>query len=146
MENTSILLEDGQLEKELFEHDYFFDHFTTGRGKLYRKSRIKIVKQYFERFDEVPTLAIENFFPEILLRNICNDSRIITHSQAVAEIQSFIDADTTGFFLQPEGRTNTYRGEFAPEFFKALKEDDQTLMFEILQKAHAVEHSFDKKF
>lgn len=142
----SILLEKEQLKEELFVHPYFFEHYATGRGYIYSEYRINFIKEYFDRFRDVPMLAIENFVPYVLLRSLCNDLNLETHSQIVAEIQTFIDADVNGFFLQPEGRTNIYRGEFSISFYRAVKENNHKEMVEILKKAEYTEHMFDKKF
>ena len=142
-----LLIEKEQLKKELFEHLYFFEHFTTKDGvsrQIYRKDRIKFVREYFDRFDEIPTLAIENFLPDTLFKFLFNDSKLTTHSQVTAEIQKFIEADMHGFFLQAEGRTNNYRGEFSLEFYQAIQKGQKGL--DVIQKVEHMEHRFDKTF
>ncbi len=142
----SILAKREQLNNELFAHDYFFEHFTTARGIIYREDRKRIVRIYYEKFGEIPLYAITNFFPEILLKHLCEDPTIVLHVQILEEIRRFVESDTEGFFLQSEGRTNTYRGEFSIPFYAALVKGDTKTMAMVIKKAKEFEHLFEKKF
>ena len=145
--STTLIKREQLTVSELFEHLYFFSHFSTRDGvteRVQRKDRERIVLEYKEKFGEFPMLAIKNFFSEIVLWYICKHAT--THLEATTDIQSFINADTHGFFLQADGRTNTERGEFALAFYKALLDRDEDMMKHILNTANEFEHRFDRNF